>query len=191
VKVIVIDMWRGAKYAAKTLCPHAMVVVDRFHVMKEVNEKFNELLKRVRRRLKNKEKKKWLFRKRWVLLKGKEKLKDEERSFLYLFFTWNRELKDFWAFKEALRTIYEMKDFHLAKVGIDGWIERARNSYITELREVGWTLSRWREEILNFWLSGKLTNGKTESKVNQIKRIKRWRCGVKHLLNMDSFLARV
>jgi len=51
IKYVSIDMWKPYAQAIRAKLPRSILVVDRFHVMKQLNERMNQ----VRRRLQNKD----------------------------------------------------------------------------------------------------------------------------------------
>lgn len=75
VKEVSVDMWGGFKKVIREVFPNALIVIDRFHVMKLVNSSLNQLrLKLELKGLKN----------RCLLLKNYVDLTPEERSALKL-----------------------------------------------------------------------------------------------------------
>jgi transposase len=83
------------------------------------------------------------------------------------------EVKEAWHAKETVREIYATTD---AKIGA-GWVDDiirdfADRSHPIEVRKLGRTIKRWRNQILA-WHHTQLTNGPTEAANNLTKRIKR------------------
>lgn len=180
IEVVVIDMWRLARSYINKLLPEAAIVVDRFHVIKEFSQPLNTLMAKVRKRQTDPIIKKLLFKKRRVILKARETLKEEERDYLDFFLSLDEDLKTLWEFKEQLRDIYKYaSDIEEARYLLENWIKQARTSGIEELVSLARTFNRWRSEILNYFRF-RVTNGKTERAVGRIKQLQRARCGLRN-----------
>ncbi|MGB8816277.1 MAG: ISL3 family transposase, partial [Minisyncoccia bacterium] len=71
VEEVSVDMWGGFPKVIEKVFPNAVIVTDRFHVMKAVNEELNKIRKQIKFSVKIKGAK-------WLLLKNKKDLKEEE-----------------------------------------------------------------------------------------------------------------
>ena len=78
-----------------------------------------------------------------------------------------------WHAKEVVRSIYEITDPDLAAEFVDQLgIDLQDESCPPEVRSLGRTLRRWRNQIVA-WHQALVSNGPTEAVNNLIKRIKR------------------
>jgi len=128
-----------------------------------------------------------LFRSRYTLLKGAERLADWEKTRLSQLFYRYPELKRAWMLKESFRAWYRETDRSRAKETLGLLEERISNDSLAEFKELLHTLGNWREKILNhfdYWI----TNGFVERKNNRIKTIKRMAYGYR---NLDNFRMRI
>jgi transposase len=117
-----------------------------------------------------------LYRARRLLTKAHERLDERgEQKLLGLLEAGDPhgEVRMTWHAKEAIRSIYDITDPNLATEFLD---ELARDmcddSHPDEVRSLGRTLRRWRDQILA-WHDASVSNGPTEAINNLIKRIKR------------------
>ena len=172
VKASCIDMWKPFRDACREKLPHAVIVIDPFHVVKEVNEALDKVCKRARKHQKSKQRKEALFRYKKLILMGLEKLTPRQEEQLWKILSWHKDLSLAYELKELLRAIYAGQDLQKASQELDSWIKEAYLSNIEEMKEVAKTLSNWREEILNFWVYP-ITNAVTEGKINKIKALRR------------------
>ena len=172
VKASCIDMWKPFRDACREKLPHAVIVIDPFHVVKEVNEALDKVCKRARKHQKSKQRKEALFRYKKLILMGLEKLTPRQEERLWKILSWHKDLSLAYELKELLRAIYAGQDLQKASQELDSWIKEAYLSNIEEMKEVAKTLSNWREEILNFWVYP-ITNAVTEGKINKIKALRR------------------
>ena len=172
VAACAIDMWRPFKAAALECLPNALVIVDKFHVVKKANEALDNVRKRIQRQTDNKDFKEQLRKYKELPRMSREHLSEKQEKRLWDILELSHELKQIYEFKELLRDIYDKDDQETAHNQLDNWIREALETLIPELIELAHTLKNWREEILNYWRF-RITNAITEGKVNKIKTIKR------------------
>jgi transposase len=77
IKFVSMDMWNPYRQAVQKMLPHAKIVADRFHVMKQLNHQLN-LLRRALQKSVSKELAEILKGSRWILLKNRAELSEEE-----------------------------------------------------------------------------------------------------------------
>jgi len=186
VKGVAMDMHEPFRQAVQMCLPWAKVVVDKFHLIRHING----ALDKVRSRLQGgsrRGKKQDLFKSRYTLLKGAERLADWERARLSQLFHRYPDLKRAWVLKESFRAWYGEADKSRAEEGLGLLEERIANDSLSEFKELLHTLGNWREEILNYF-DYRITNGFVEGKNNRIKTIKRIAYGYR---NMDNFRMRI
>ncbi|MFQ5631867.1 MAG: transposase [bacterium] len=85
-------MWRPYKEAIREKLPHAKIIADRFHVMKQLNHQIN----RIRRALQKKataDVAEILKGSRWLFLKNRDALKPEEEEKLRVILEAHDELR--------------------------------------------------------------------------------------------------
>ena len=186
VRGVAMDMHEPFRQAVQMCLPMAKVVVDKFHLIRHING----ALDKVRSRLQGgsrKGKRRDLFKSRYTLLKGVERLADWEKARLNELFYRYPVLKRAWMLKESFRAWYKEIDRSRAEERLSLLEERIANDSLPEFREFLPTLSNWREEILNYF-DYPITNGFVEGKNNRIKTIKRTAYGYR---NMDNFRLRI
>ena len=186
VKGVAMDMHEPFRQAVQMCLPQAKVVVDKFHLIRHING----ALDKVRSRLQGgsrRGKKRDLFKSRYTLLKGAERLAGWEKLKLNQLFYRYPELERAWVLKESFRAWYREADRSRAEEVLGLLEERIAKDSLSELKELLHTLSNWREEILNYF-DYRITNGFVEGKNNRIKTIKRIAYGYR---NMDNFRMRI
>ena len=150
----------------------------------------NDALDKVRSRLQGgsrRDKRRELFKSRYTLLKGAERLADWEKLKLNQLFHRYPELKGAWMLKESFRAWYRESDRSRAEEVLGLLEKRIAKDSLPEFKQLLHTLSNWREEILNYF-DYRITNGFVEGKNNRIKTIKRIAYGYR---NMDNFRRRI
>jgi transposase len=186
VKAVAMDMHEPFRQAVQECLPNAKVVSDKFHVIRHINEAVDKV--RNRHQGGNaKGKRRDLFRSRYTMLKGAERLADWEKERLNRLFPLYPEVRIAWDLKEDFRAWYKERDRSKAE-GMLGLLEdRIARGSIPEFKELLSIFSNWREEILNYF-DYRITNGFVEGKNNRIKTIKRMAYGYR---NMDNFRMRI
>ena len=186
VKGVVMDMHEAFRQAVQMCLPQAKIVVDKFHLIRHINDAVDKVRSRLQggnRRGKKRE----LFNIRYTLLKGAERLVSWERAKLNRLFCLYPKLGRAWALKEGFRQWYKVTDRSQAEERLRLLEERIANGSLPEFRELLHTLGNWREEILNYF-DYRITNGFVEGKNNRIKTIKRMAYGYR---NMENFRLRI
>jgi len=186
VKGVAMDMHEPFRQAVQMCLPQAKVVVDKFHLIRHING----ALDRVRSRLQGgnrRGKRRDLFKSRYTLLKGAERLADWEKARLNELFYRYPELGRAWVLKESFRDWYRGTDRSRAEERLRSLEDTISNDYLPEFKELLHTLDNWRQEILNYF-DYPITNGFVEGKNNRIKTIKRMAYGYR---NMDNFRLRI
>jgi transposase len=179
VEEVSADMWGGFPKVIQAVFPNAEIVVDRFHVMKAVNEELN----RIRRQTKFKVK---IKGSRWLLLKNGEDLGEEELVKLEQVLNQSKRLRKAYEYKEAFREIYETsKTYEEGASRLKKWLNQAASVY----GNVIGTIRNHFDGICNYFVN-RTTNGVVEGINNRLKLIKRQAYGFLNFDNMrDRFIA--
>jgi transposase len=120
VRIVTIDMWGPYKEVAEALLPNAIIVVDRFHVVKKIEEALRDVRTRVRKGAKGKARKN-PRRGRILLHKRPEKLSPMRRMMLDALLANEPMLKVGWETKEAFHAIWKATDRAAAEKAFDDW----------------------------------------------------------------------
>jgi transposase len=175
VKEVSVDMWGGFPKVIEKVFPNAVVIIDRFHVMKAVNSNLNTIRKQSRIKVKNN---------KFILLKNGIDLSDEENEKLELILKQSERLRLAYELKESFRAIYESKlTVEEGKTKIELWIDKARKIYCNAIT----TIANHIEGICNYFLN-RTTSGVMEGINNKSKLIKRRAYG---FVNFDNFRMRL
>ena len=106
IKGVAMDMHEPFRQAVSMCLPLAKIVVDKFHLIRHVNR----VMEKVRSKLQGgnrKGKRADLFRNRYSLLKGAERLTEGEKAKLHQLFHYYPELGRAWTLKESFRAWYK------------------------------------------------------------------------------------
>lgn len=187
IKIVNLDMWEPYTLAVKAKLPQADIVVDRFHVMKNLNHCLT-LARREIQRIASNEVKEQLKGSRWVLVKNQKDLNEKQRTTLAGLYQVSPELKACHQLKEEFRTIFEtITDREKARTALLRWMKQVEKQSVTALQPFLVTLKNWFELILNYFIE-RWTNAFAEGINNKIKLIKRRAFG---FTNFDHFRLRI
>jgi transposase len=188
IRWVAIDMWDGYFYAVREEIPHAKIVIDRFHVHKALGEQIDKARRSIQNKL-SEEDRKELKGSRWIILKPKEKLTQEQRATLETICQKYPQLKQLYEVKEEFRDIYENKSLspNTARQAFDRWQEKVKALGIKVLDNFLNTLNNWYRWILNYF-GIRLTSGGVEGMNAKIKLLKRTGFGFR---NFDNFRLRI
>lgn len=177
IETVSIDLTDSYRAGLSPYLDHALRVADPFHVVRVGNRCLDKVRRRVQNETKGHRGRKDdpLYRIRKLLLKGSERLDDQGRDRMLLGLRVGdpyNEVATAWLAKESVRDIYLVDDPTDAALLVDKAITACRADTIPEIRTLGNTLSRWRQEILNHHHTG-ASNGPTEGLNLVIKKVKR------------------
>ncbi len=187
IEVVSMDMHQPFADAVKTKLPHAKVVADRFHVMKNLLACITKARREIQRQA-DEETQARLKGIRWLLLTNQENLDDEQRETLAQALAACPELQTLYERKEAFRALFASHDNRAdAEQALQAWIERARATNLSSLHAFLTTLHNWGTQILNYF-HHRITQGFVEGMNNKIKLIKRRCFGFR---NFENFRLRI
>lgn len=178
-KVVVMDMHEPFRQTVAVCLPQAHVVVDKFHVLLHVHRALDQ----VRTSLEPRQGKRGeLFRVRYLLLRGAERLTPESRATLMALLGRYPQLRRAWLLKESFRTWYRSRDRETAEARLTEWENSVREQGPAPFQALFPMLRLWRQEILNYF-DYPYTNGFLEGKNNRIKVTKRMAYGYRNPSN--------
>lgn len=182
VEEVTCDMWDAYVEAAKEVFgPTVRITIDRFHVMKNFQDRLNQARREIQNKL-DKETAKELKGSRWLGMTNPENLTTEKQSELEKLKKKFPELARLAEHREALRRIFEdrrITDAQTAMVQLRRWCQRGARLGLKALEQFNKTLENWMEKIANYFVS-RSSNGRTEG-FNRGLRAILWRaCGMRN-----------
>lgn len=191
IKFVSIDLWKPYRSLVEKLMPNAVVVADRFHVMKQINEELDRQRKIEKKAIQkeklNKKKEKilsGLTKSKYALIKNECNLNERQKEKLKEVKTVCPTLGIMHEFKEKFRDILEQeKDGLSGLLKISDWLKKAGEYYPNSKK----TIIRWIGEIIAYF-DERITNGVVEGINNKIKLIKGSAYGFR---NFDNFRDRI
>ena len=182
IRFVSIDMWAPYYQATRSKLPHAKVVVDRFHVMKQLNTRLTQLRTKYQKE-NTAEMQKVLKGSRWILVRNRTELSETQADHLNNILKMCPELRALYLLKEEFRTIFEK--IHCREKAarfLDAWILRTKLTGDKHLAKFVATFRNWREEILNYFIE-RITNGFVEGLNNGLRTMARMAFGYRNFVN--------
>jgi len=171
LEAVAMDM-SGAYWAAVLeAMPKVKVVFDRFHIMKLMNEKIDDLRRALVREAEG-SLKLAIKGTRYLLLMRSENLQDEQLPKLEKALKLNEPLLLAWYLKEELGLLWEQASAKAMERFLRQWCERALATGIKQLGQMAKTLLTHWTGILNWW-TYPINNGRMEGTNNKIKTLTR------------------
>lgn len=186
VKEACIDLKQSYLTVLEETFPQAKIVVDRFHVVKEMVRQVEEMRKimQTNGRIGDKRMNRFLF------AKNREDLSEVERERLKQIFENCRKfpaLQNAYFVKEKVREMYRSRNKKEAEHKLEMLISQLEQFEVGRIREMRDTLKRWKPYILNFFES-RTTNAFIEGCHNKIKLLKRMSYGFR---NFDNYVLKI
>jgi transposase len=181
------DLWEPYAQAVASCLPHAKIVADRFHVMKNLNDQVTAARREIQRSLPE-ETKQTLKGCRWLLVRNQKDLSAADKEKLDAMFTVSTSLAVLHGLKEDFRAIFEADlTPEEATPKLTAWMDRVETSGMTKLFKFVVTLKNRLDHILNYF-HDRLTSGMVEGLNTKVKLIKREAYGFR---NFEHFALRI
>jgi transposase len=171
IEAVAMDM-SGAYWAAVLeALPKVKVVFDRFHIIKLMNEKLDDLRRAMVREAEG-PLKMVIQGTRFLLLMGLNNLKDDQLPKLEQALELNKPLAQGWYLKEELSLLWEQSSAQAMERFLRRWCDRAVSTGVKQLAQMAKTLLTHWTGVLNWW-DHRINNGKMEGTNNKIKTLTR------------------
>jgi transposase len=193
IEEVSIDLWKGYKSLVMELMPKAQVVADRFHVIAQINKELDIQRKREKRKVedviktvKSPEEKAdnekvlaGLKNSKYVLLKNKEDLNEQQKTKLAQVQEVSHTLQVMHQLKEDIRQIFNQAKHWLPGLfQLGKWLLEAKKYFPNSQS----TIVRWLDEIIAYF-DNRTTSGVVEGINNKLKLIKRSAYGFRNFEN--------
>lgn len=186
VKYFVMDMNKTYLEIAKVWFPNAKIIIDRFHFVRYCTWAFENVRKRVQKRLYSYDRK-YFKRSRKLLLSRKSLLSGENKDAVSVMLSYSADLQSAYYLKEAFYEFIDQNTSIDAKEKLKEFIFKAETLNLPEFKPCITMLKNWSEYILNSF-DYPYSNGFTEGINNTIKVLKRIGFGYR---NFENFRARI
>lgn len=178
---VAIDLSPAYARAAREALPHAVVIADRFHIVKKANDMLDAVRRRVtwtqRGRRGRKADVEWINRRR--LLRAAERLTETQRATLFsklLSADPNHDIAAAWIAKELLRDLLSCADRgglrYEITAALDRFYQFCAACKVPEIIKLARTIETWQNPIIAALQTG-LTNARSEGYNRIVKHVGR------------------
>lgn len=179
IKAVCLDRAGHYRTVAEDNCPNAVIVYDRFHIMKNYNDTVDEV-RRMEAAQASPSQKKLIKGQRFNLLRNPENLRESAEEQLRALLDANENLNICYILGDALRQLWRYRYRAWAERYLYRWDAWARASGIRLLEQFADILQKHADGILNYF-KYRITQGPIESFNNIIARTIHRACGLNDL----------
>lgn len=185
ITCVTMDMWKPYREAVYETLPGVPVVVDRFHVIKELHKELEAVRRQLRAEVRKKGKNEnnkideksqeesvSLKNMRYLLLTGSENLSKKQNDMLQEMLKAYPQFETPYLLKEAFRSIYDCETKEEAEKQYKEWVEENKANNMDCYEGMMDMVDNWHTEIFNFF-DQRCTNATTESLNNVIREVDR------------------
>ena len=181
IEFVACDIWKTYINVAKECFPNCQVVIDRFHVVKALNDVLDAQRKSLRRKYPDDE----CFKKlKWILFKRSEKCSQQDKELLQNAFEKSWQLEEIYELRKTFNAMFDISPNQEVLIkSLNDWITHAQKLDYKPLNKFLNTLQNWKEEIAAFAISA-ISNAVTEGLNNFLRYFKRISFGLPNFNNM-------
>lgn len=169
IEAVCCDMWAPYVDVIKARLPNAILVFDKFHIVRHLMDAVDKVRREEARELKA-ENPEVLKKTRYVWLKNPWNLTDKQKVRLSYLEKLNLKINRAYLLKEAFRRFWDYTYPAWAKKYLDQWFWWATHSRLQPMREFAWMIRRHQNDILNYF-KVRIDNGAVEGLNNKAKSI--------------------
>ncbi|MFB5676141.1 ISL3 family transposase [Paenibacillus terreus] len=171
IQYVTMDMWQPYKDAVRSVLPKALIIVDKFHVVRMANQALETIRKQHREGLSPKERR-GLMNDRFILLKRHNELTEMDKITLDLWTNNHPSLSIAYNLKESFFDIWNSGSRQKAYLEYCDWKAKIPDELLMAFEPLTKAMDNWEEEIFSYF-DHPVTNAYTESMNCLIRLINR------------------
>lgn len=163
IRAICSDLWKPYLKVIKRKLPKALHILDRFHIMKYLNEAVDNTRRQETAQLRRDGYEPILEKSRWCLLKNKSNQTRAQLAKLKELVQYNLKTMRAYLLKEAFQHLWTYHTRWGAERFLKVWLARAMRSRLPKIKKVAKRLRKYQHLLLNYFsLKERLSNGIVE-----------------------------
>ncbi|MFM9281190.1 ISL3 family transposase [Paenibacillus jiagnxiensis] len=171
IQYVTMDMWQPYKDAVRSVLPKALIIVDKFHVVRMANQALETIRKQHREGLSPKERR-GLMHDRFILLKRHNELTEMDKITLDLWMNNHPSLGIGYNLKESFFDLWDCDSRQTAYLKYHDWKAQIPNELQMAFEPLTKAMDYWEEEIFAYF-DHRVPNAYTESLNSLIRLIHR------------------
>ena len=170
IEFVCSDMWKPYLNVIRTGAQKALHILDRFHIMANMNKALDDVRREEAHRLKAEGREPVLKKSRWCILKRVANLTTTQIAKLKELMHYNLKTTRAYLLKEDFQHFWEYISPFWAGKFLDDWCTRTMRSKIEPMKKMARSIREHRELILNWFRAKKqFSSGAVEGLNNKIK----------------------
>jgi transposase len=149
-------MWEPYLKLIRKNCSDALHILDRSHIVANMNKALDHVRAEETSRMRQQDLHPVLRKSRWLLLRRRENLKEEQRFRLRDLLRYNLETVRAYLLKETFQQLWDYRSAAWAGKFLDNWCRKTMSSRIEPMKKIARSLRQHRELILNYFRAQKL-----------------------------------
>jgi len=180
------DMWQPYLTVVQAMAGHALHVVDRFHVVMNLNRALDQVRRAESSRLRGHPLARRLKKMRWKLLRRGSRVRGRARAKLQSLLAAKLATGRAWNLKEAFEHFWTYRSVHWAGGFLDYWCDRAMRSRLEPMKKIARMLRSHEKLLLNWFRArGEVSSGAVEGLNNKIRVVTRRSYGFRTYRGME------
>ena len=180
------DMWKPYLTVVAEMASQALHVVDRFHVVMNLNKALDQVRREESARLRGSTPAKRLKKMRWQLLRRGSQVRGRARAKLESLLASRLATARAWNLKEAFHQFWRYRSVWYAGGFLDYWCERAMRSRLEPMKRIARMLRAHERLLLNWFRArGEISSGAVEGLNNKIRVVTRRSYGFRTYRGME------
>lgn len=155
IKYVCSDMWKPYLKVIKKKIPHALHILDRFHIVANLNKAINEVRAGEARKMRQEGFEEILTHTKYCFLKNPENLTDKQQAKLDDILQYDLKSVRAYLLKEAFQLFWTYSSPHWAGWYLDKWCTRAMRSRLEPMKKFAKSIRRHRPLIMNYFKAKK------------------------------------
>lgn len=179
IRLAVMDMWRAFEASAKTHIPHAAILYDKFHIMRQLNTALDKIRRSEYARVSG-EDRKFIKGQKYNLLSRSDNLSVKGKQALKLLLKVNKRLNTAYILKESFDQVWGYRSEKRARMFFDNWCDALKNQNLKPYEDFANIINRHWDGIAAFCKpENKVSLGFVEGLNNKIRVIQRRAYGLR------------
>ncbi len=163
IEAVCSDMWKAYLKVIKERIPNALHILDRFHIVQHLNKAIDAVRAEEHKRLQSDGYESILFKQRWLLLKGRKNLDNDQKVSLKEMLKYNLKTMRAYLLKEEFNQFWDYSSPAWASKFLKKWCTKAMRSKIEPMKKKAKMLRRHEPLLMNwFKAKGELSSGVVE-----------------------------
>lgn len=179
IKIAVMDMWKPFRHSTQHHARHAVIVFDKFHILRHLGEALDDIRRTEYHRVVG-DQRKFIKGQRYVLLSRRENLTDDGKKNLRVLLKANKRLNTAYLLREQFEQLWDYASEAWARKFFDNWKKQLRWQRLAPYEKFARMIERHWEGIAAYCNpDNKVALGFVEGLNNKIRVIQRRAYGLR------------